>query len=127
MRRLPSSVVPAPNEPRYFDEAMHAIGAALDAGALADTEVTLADDGSDDGTADIGVTACSNGLFTLSLSVLSRTRSGRFSTRLAGITTSTGRLVLVVDSPVEVDPSSNASEFIAGRWREWFHGLRRVW
>lgn len=118
MSRLLSVVVPAFNEAQHIDKAMRAIGAALAAAGLADTEVILVDDGSDDGTADIAMTAFGDGL-----SVLSRPRSGRFSTRLAGITTSTGRFVLVVDARVELDPSS----LVFWRWQQSMHPDRVAW
>jgi hypothetical protein len=101
VNRLLSVVVPAFNEAQYIDKAMRAIRAAVEAAELGDTEVTLVDDGSDDRTVDVAMTAFGNGL-----SVMSRPRSGRFASRLAGISASTGRFVLVVDARVELDPLS---------------------
>lgn len=112
-----SVVIPALDAARTIGATVEALAVAVARAGLA-TEVILVDDGSTDGTADAFLRAASE---HLAPRVIRQPNRGRFEARRVGIAEARGRLVLLLDSRVAIDPG--ALEFAVSR----FGPSSRVW
>jgi glycosyltransferase involved in cell wall biosynthesis len=101
-----SAVIPVFNEPVWIGRCVAAVISAWEKSSIADIEVVIVDDGSDEATRSALAAVAVDGRIT----VIHQENAGRFAARAAGVRVASYDLVLLIDSRVLLD--ANALRFL---------------
>jgi glycosyltransferase involved in cell wall biosynthesis len=112
-----SVVMPVFNESRHLPGTIDALVAALEDSGF-EAELVLVDDGSSDGSGEVGRAAAEG---RIPLRVLRQRNSGRFEARRRGLDSASGDYVLLLDARVRL--AADALRFVRGR----LDGHERAW
>jgi glycosyltransferase involved in cell wall biosynthesis len=104
-----SVVIPVRDEAAHLPATIRALLTALEASDF-DAELVLVDDGSTDGSADAARTSVDG---RVSLRIVRRAGQGRFEARRAGLEAAEGKLALLLDARVRLEP--DALRFVRDR------------
>jgi glycosyltransferase involved in cell wall biosynthesis len=96
-----TTVIPAYNAEGWIGRTLEHLRTALNNAGIADSQVIVVDDGSNDGTA-----AEANAVDGLALEVITTPNQGRFLARKTGLGSATGTHILFLDSRVFLQPAS---------------------